>query len=70
MMTQRSASPSQLPPDITIDNTIGAFQIGCNIAVFLFGVVSLQVYRYHRDYREDKILLKALVSEETLWTSY
>ncbi|KAE9397221.1 hypothetical protein BT96DRAFT_995945 [Gymnopus androsaceus JB14] len=39
--------PDPLPP-FNINNTVGAFEIGTLVAVFLFGATCLQVYLYFR----------------------
>ena len=46
----------------TIDNSFGALLIGVVIAVFLFGIVTLQVHLYFSQFAEDRKVFKALVS--------
>ncbi|EDR01492.1 uncharacterized protein LACBIDRAFT_310909 [Laccaria bicolor S238N-H82] len=46
----------------TLDNTIGALQIGVIFAIFLFGIITLQTYLYFRRFSaSDPWMLKALV---------
>ncbi|KAF5319823.1 hypothetical protein D9611_012857 [Ephemerocybe angulata] len=45
----------------TIDNTFGALQIGVLIAVFLFGIVTLQAHIYSSQFPDDRRIFKALV---------
>jgi len=52
-------SPSAIP---ALDGTLGAIEIGVVLATFLFGMLTLQVFRYFRAYPEDSVLLKALVT--------
>ncbi|KAJ2912093.1 hypothetical protein MD484_g8321, partial [Candolleomyces efflorescens] len=49
-----------------VDDTLGALQIGAILAVYLFGIITLQAYTYFRHFPEDKIVFKALVG--TVWT--
>ena len=44
-------------------NTLGALQVGGSIAVFLFGVETLQSYYYFKRYPNDCLWLKLLVSD-------
>jgi hypothetical protein len=46
---------------VDVGNTIGALHCGLAISLFLFGVVTLQVYFYFEHYPEDVRALKALV---------
>jgi len=48
-------------PVTDVGNTIGALHCGLAISLFLFGVVTLQVYFYFEHYPEDVRTLKAMV---------
>lgn len=48
-------------PAPTIDNTLGALEIGSSIAVFLFGILTLQTYLYFTRFGKDRIQIQALV---------
>lgn len=49
-------------PSRTLDNTIGALQIGVIIAIFLFGIITLQTHLYFRRFvASDSWRLKVLV---------
>ncbi|KIM37533.1 hypothetical protein M413DRAFT_30747 [Hebeloma cylindrosporum] len=52
-------------PAPTIENTFGALEIGSSIAVFLFGIVTLQAFLYFTRFGKDHIQIKALVG--TVW---
>jgi hypothetical protein len=41
----------------------GTLQIASIINVFLFGLTFMQSYKYFRDYVEDPVLLKMVVSQ-------
>jgi hypothetical protein len=45
----------------SLDDTLGALQIGAILAVYLFGIITLQAYTYFRHFPEDKTVFKALV---------
>ncbi|KAF8209014.1 hypothetical protein K438DRAFT_256732 [Mycena galopus ATCC 62051] len=45
--------------------TLGAIELGGVFATFFFGIVSMQVYNYFRDYPKDSLKLKAMVM--TTW---
>ena len=45
----------------TLDNTLGALQIGSLVAVFLFGILTLQAHSYYTTFPEDKWPYKTLV---------
>lgn len=47
----------------TLDNTLGAMQIGATLAMFLFGILTLQVETYFHLFADDHIGLKAIVSK-------
>ncbi|KAJ2919556.1 hypothetical protein MD484_g798, partial [Candolleomyces efflorescens] len=51
--------------DPTLDNTIGAAYLGVVGAGFLFGITTLQLYRYYSSYPQDPLFQKAAVV--TLW---
>lgn len=46
----------------TIANTLGAIQVGVAVAVFLFGIVTLQLDTYIQLFTDDRLALKSLVS--------
>lgn len=48
-------------PTVSLDSTFGALEIGTLIAVFLFGVVTLQTDFYFREFQNDKQWLKGTV---------
>ena len=45
----------------TLDNTLGALQIGSLLAVFLFGIITVQAYSYYMTFRKDRWPYKTLV---------
>jgi hypothetical protein len=47
---------------VTVQNTLGAVQLGTTLAVFLFGVVTLQYHHYLQLYEDDRRVFKLLVS--------
>ena len=47
---------------ISLDQTIGALEIGSLFSVFLFGILTLQTYNYYYTFREDGWKTKTLVS--------
>jgi hypothetical protein len=47
---------------ITLQNTFGILEVGTMVAVFLFGIITVQTEYYFREFREDHIWLKALVA--------
>jgi hypothetical protein len=47
----------------SLANTLGAFEIGVAVSLFLFGIVSLQVYYYNEHYENDRLEIKASVSK-------
>ncbi|KAJ3560309.1 hypothetical protein NP233_g10921 [Leucocoprinus birnbaumii] len=49
-------------PEITLANTFGALEIGTMVAVCLFGIVTVQTEYYFREFREDRLWLKATVA--------
>lgn len=42
--------------------TLGALEIGAFISIFLFGIVTVQVYLYFRHFPKDNNVLKAVAS--------
>ncbi|RXW23567.1 hypothetical protein EST38_g2290 [Candolleomyces aberdarensis] len=46
----------------TIANTLGAMEIGAMLAMFLFGILTLQVDTYFQMFADDSIYLKVLVA--------
>ncbi|KAF8159329.1 hypothetical protein B0H34DRAFT_399146 [Crassisporium funariophilum] len=46
----------------TVDNTLGAMQVGSMMAVYLFGIVTLQAHHYYRRFRDDRKMFKYLVA--------
>ncbi|KII86701.1 hypothetical protein PLICRDRAFT_265447 [Plicaturopsis crispa FD-325 SS-3] len=55
------ASPSSIPPDFTVDNTLGAAFIGFGFSCLFLGISSAQVYRYFRRFPSDRLVYKLLV---------
>ncbi|KAF8955633.1 hypothetical protein BDZ97DRAFT_1926497 [Flammula alnicola] len=49
-----------------MSNTFGALEIGSNVAIFLFGIVTLQCYLYFSRFDDDRLAFKALVA--TIWS--
>ena len=52
---------------ISLDQTIGALEIGSLFSVFLFGILTLQIYNYYHTFRDDGWKIKALVSPMLLF---
>ena len=46
---------------VDLNTTVGALEIGSIIAVFLFGIVTLQAHMYYISFQEDRSSFKALV---------
>ncbi|KAF9477919.1 hypothetical protein BDN70DRAFT_880613 [Pholiota conissans] len=46
----------------TLQNTLGAVEIGSSVSVFLFGIVTMQCYLYFSHYEDDRMGFKALVT--------
>jgi hypothetical protein len=46
---------------ITIANTFGALEIGSSVAVFMFGIVTLQAHVYFSRFPDDRLAFRALV---------
>jgi hypothetical protein len=55
------SSPLPLPPGITLNNTPGALQIGVLFSIFLFSILSMQIYYFFENYPHDRPLVKVLV---------
>ena len=49
-------------PLMTLGNTFGALEIGTLVAVFLFGLITMQTEYYFREFRGDPKWLKILVA--------
>ncbi|KAJ7113829.1 hypothetical protein C8R44DRAFT_795847 [Mycena epipterygia] len=56
-----SATPA-IPPVSVLNGTLGSIEIGGIVGTFLFGIVTLQVYNYYRQYPGDSGPLKLLVA--------
>ncbi|KAG6870330.1 hypothetical protein C0995_013723, partial [Termitomyces sp. Mi166 len=46
---------------MSFDPTIGAFEIGVMVSIFLFGLVTVQVFTYYKKFSSDPWLMKAFV---------
>ncbi|KAJ7136687.1 hypothetical protein C8R44DRAFT_976197 [Mycena epipterygia] len=44
-----------------LDGTLGALEIGVVVAIFLYGLQTLQTFNYYRDFPKDKWILKIMV---------
>ena len=53
-------------PTLAIENTLGALEIGSSIAVFLFGILTLQTYLYFTRFGKERIQIQALVRRKTV----
>jgi len=51
---------------LDLGSTLGALLIGATFALFLFGIVTLQVHLYYSTFKEDKWFMKAFVA--LVWT--
>lgn len=51
----------------TVENTLGAEQIGVTVATFLFGIVTLQFQYYLHTFEEDKRTFRILVGSNTIF---
>jgi hypothetical protein len=49
-------------------NTFGAIEIGSIIAIFLFGIITLQAYVYFTNFDEDHLAFRALVCTPFLFS--
>ncbi|KAF9063902.1 hypothetical protein BDP27DRAFT_1231373 [Rhodocollybia butyracea] len=47
----------------TLGPTLGAFELGISIATFLFGIATLQMFLYFRNFPKEKKLVKFIVSD-------
>jgi len=54
---------------ISLDQTIGTLEIGSLFSVFLFGILTLQIYNYYHTFWDDGWKVKALVSPMLLFRS-
>lgn len=54
--------PLELPPGLSLDNTLGALLSCIVVAVALFGAICIQTFNYFNDYPLDKRYLKIMVS--------
>lgn len=52
---------------VNLINTIGALEVGSVIAVFLFGIVTLQCHTYYTRFRDDPWSFKAMVRVDFLF---
>lgn len=57
----KDSIPGNAEVSIDLGTTIGALEIGVLVALFLSGVVTVQVWFYFRRYRRDPRGLKVLV---------
>lgn len=58
--------PSMAGPTLDVDSTYGAILIGVLVAVFLFGIVTLQTHIYFSQFPDDRLVFRALVRILTL----
>ncbi|KAJ6579980.1 hypothetical protein DFH09DRAFT_1275734 [Mycena vulgaris] len=57
------AAPSPTNSPVSpLNGTLGSIEIGGVVSTFLFGIVTLQVYSYYRDYPRDSRALKGFVA--------
>ncbi|KAF9020835.1 hypothetical protein BDZ89DRAFT_1071947 [Hymenopellis radicata] len=56
-----STSLLALPPDVTIDNTLGAVLVGFAVACCVYGILITQVFSYFSRYPLDRLVYKFLV---------
>ncbi|PPQ66059.1 hypothetical protein CVT24_000241 [Panaeolus cyanescens] len=61
----RSSQTAQVAQKFDADSTLGAIQVGVMISLFLFGLVTAQVYIYMNRFHNDPWILKYLVP--TVW---
>ncbi|KAF9473799.1 hypothetical protein BDN70DRAFT_843117 [Pholiota conissans] len=52
-------------PAVTIANTFGALEIGSSVAVFLYGIVTLQCHLYFARFSDDRPVFKILIA--SIW---
>lgn len=55
-------SPLPPPSGVSLDATLGALQIGVSMVVFLFGILTLQMYYYYEHHSGDGPFVKGFVS--------
>ncbi|KAF8580207.1 hypothetical protein K439DRAFT_318635 [Ramaria rubella] len=55
-----------MPAVTPIDNTWGAVLMGVFIGIFLYGILTLQMYMYYQRYPKDNLYLKSIVA--VIWT--
>lgn len=53
-----------------VNPTVGALEIGTLVSMFLFGIVTLQVYLYYRNFPKDNALLKIVVRRIRLCVTF
>ncbi len=53
-----------LPPDLTIDNTLGAVLVGFAVACCVYGILITQVFSYFSRYPLDRLVYKFLVRRQ------
>ncbi|KAH6910851.1 hypothetical protein BKA70DRAFT_1100351, partial [Coprinopsis sp. MPI-PUGE-AT-0042] len=56
------SSPTTFPMvELTVHNTYGALIVGICIAIFLFGIITMQTLEYLTSFREDRLAFKLMV---------
>ena len=50
----------------SLANTFGALEIGVAVAIFLFGVVTVQTFMYYQRFPDDRLHFKTLVRSAPL----
>ena len=53
------------PAGTSLGNTLGALQVGLPLAIFMFGILTLQVYYYFENYQADSLCIRSAVSTST-----
>ncbi|KAJ7155248.1 hypothetical protein C8R46DRAFT_1356472 [Mycena filopes] len=53
-------------PTVSLDSTLGAVEVGTLLSIFLFGIVTVQVSSYYRNFPNDPWSIKLLVVG--IWT--
>ncbi|KAJ7167898.1 hypothetical protein C8R46DRAFT_951037, partial [Mycena filopes] len=51
-----------MPPTHALDNSLGAIVIGCMVSLFLFGILTVQVLSYFRNFVDDSKKLKLMIT--------
>ena len=65
---ERKLSPSSAGMvQVTVENTVGALQIGITVSTLLFGIVTMQCYQYLKSYPDDAAIFKVLVRDSLSW---